>query len=185
MTRVRRSRDRGRLDDMPLHLHHIVIDAHDLRALANFWAEALGWNVLSVRDREVVVGASIDAPVGLCFMPAGAAQKVVKNRIHLDLTTTVDDRDAEIERLLDIGHAGSTSVRRARSPGMCWPIRKGTSSASSALRPRWSTDTWVPWCARSRVPCRVLRGRFVDGHAPTTRRNGADGRSVISRSKHI
>jgi hypothetical protein len=28
--------------DMPVHLHHIVIDAHDLRALASFWAEALG-----------------------------------------------------------------------------------------------------------------------------------------------
>ena len=103
MTRVRRSRGRGRLDDMPLHLHHIVIDAHDLRALADFWAEAPGWDVLSVREREVVVGASIDAPVGLCFMPAGATTKVVKNRVHLDLTTTVDDRDAEIERLLAIG----------------------------------------------------------------------------------
>ena len=59
--------------------------------------------MLSVREREVVVGASVDAPVGLCFMPAGATRKVVKNRVHLDLTTSGDDRDAEIERLLHIG----------------------------------------------------------------------------------
>jgi predicted enzyme related to lactoylglutathione lyase len=89
--------------NMPVRLHHIVIDAHDLRALAEFWAEALGWTVLSTRETEVVVGPSLDAPVGLCFMPAGATTKTVKNRVHLDLTTTADDRDAELERLLGLG----------------------------------------------------------------------------------
>jgi predicted enzyme related to lactoylglutathione lyase len=88
---------------MPVRLHHIVIDAHDLAALAGFWAEALGWTVLSTREREVVVGPSVDAPLGLCFMPAGAITKTVKNRVHLDLTTTADDRDEEIERLLGLG----------------------------------------------------------------------------------
>src|SRR5262249_9788703 len=28
---------------MPVRLHHIVIDAHDLPALARFWTQALGW----------------------------------------------------------------------------------------------------------------------------------------------
>ena len=88
---------------MPVHMHHIVIDAHDLSRLARFWAEALGWTVLSTREREVVVGSSVDAPVGLCFMPAGATTKTVKNRLHLDLTTAADDRDSEIERLLGLG----------------------------------------------------------------------------------
>ena len=88
---------------MPVRMHHIVIDAHDLPALAGFWAEALGWTVLSTREREVVVGPSVDAPIGLCFMPAGATMKTVKNRVHLDLTTTADDRDDEIERLLGLG----------------------------------------------------------------------------------
>jgi predicted enzyme related to lactoylglutathione lyase len=88
---------------MPVRLHHIVIDAHDLPALAAFWAEALHWSVLSTREREVVVGPSVDAPVGLCLMPAGETRKTVKNRVHLDLTTSADDRDAEIERLLGLG----------------------------------------------------------------------------------
>ena len=101
---------------MPVRMHHIVIDAHDLDAEARFWAEALHWSVLSSREREVVVGPSPDAPIGLCFMPAGATRKTVKNRVHLDLTTTADDRDAEIERLLalgarrvDIGQTGQES----------------------------------------------------------------------------
>ncbi|WP_248580737.1 VOC family protein [Nocardioides sp. InS609-2] len=87
---------------MPLRVHHVVIDAHDLLGLGRFWADALGWQVLSVREREVVVGPSLDAPVGICLMPAGDT-KTVKNRLHLDLTTEAADRDAEIERLLALG----------------------------------------------------------------------------------
>ncbi len=101
---------------MPVRMHHIVIDTHDLPALARFWAEALGWTVLSTKEREVVVGSSVDAPIGLCFMPAGATTKTVKNRVHLDLTTTAKDRDDEIERLLvlgarrvDVGQTGEES----------------------------------------------------------------------------
>jgi predicted enzyme related to lactoylglutathione lyase len=101
---------------MPVRLHHVVVDAHDLRSLAEFWAEALGWRVLSAREREVVVGPSVDAPVGLCFMPAGSTRKTVKNRVHLDLTTSAEDRDAEIERLIalgarrvDVGQSGEES----------------------------------------------------------------------------
>jgi predicted enzyme related to lactoylglutathione lyase len=100
---------------MPLTLHHIVIDAHDLQGLARFWSEALGWKILSQREREVVVGPDVAAPVGICFMPV-VDVKTVKNRLHLDLTTGVVDRDSEIERLLalgaqrvDIGQTGAES----------------------------------------------------------------------------
>lgn len=42
--------------DMPVRLHHIVIDAHDLPGLARFWTQALGWKVLSEREDEIVIG---------------------------------------------------------------------------------------------------------------------------------
>ncbi len=100
---------------MPLSLHHIVVDAHDLPGLARFWAQVLGWRVLSERDREVVIGPSVDSPVGICFMPV-TEPKQLKNRLHLDLTTGADDRDAEVERVLrlgarrvDIGQTGEES----------------------------------------------------------------------------
>jgi predicted enzyme related to lactoylglutathione lyase len=100
---------------MALRLHHIVVDAHDLLALARFWAQALGWLILSEREHEVVIGPDETAPVGMCFMPVSDV-KTVKNRVHLDLTTGSDDRDAEIERLLalgarrvDIGQTGTES----------------------------------------------------------------------------
>ena len=87
---------------MPVRLHHIVIDTHDLPGLARFWTEALGWRVLSEREREIVIGPSVNAPVGICFMPVTDA-KTVKNRVHVDLTTSAADRDQEIERLIALG----------------------------------------------------------------------------------
>ena len=101
--------------DMPVRLHHIVIDAHDLPGLARFWAQALGWKVLSDREDEIVIGTDQNAPVGICFMPVTDA-KTVKNRVHLDLTSGAADRDQEIDRLLalgarrvDIGQTGAES----------------------------------------------------------------------------
>ena len=87
---------------MPVTLHHVVVDTYDLPGLARFWTQALGWKVLSEREREIVIGPDVSAPVGLCFMPV-TDPKTVKNRLHLDLTTEAGDRDAEIERLLALG----------------------------------------------------------------------------------
>ena len=51
----------------------------------------------------------------MCFMPV-ADPKTVKNRVHLDLTSSAADRDQEIDRLLalgtrrvDIGQTGAES----------------------------------------------------------------------------
>jgi len=100
---------------MPVRLHHIVIDTHDLPRLAQFWTQALGWKVLSEREGEIVIGTDENAPVGICFMPV-TDRKIVKNRVHLDITTAAEDRDQEIERLLalgarraDIGQTGEES----------------------------------------------------------------------------
>ncbi|MFE1923702.1 VOC family protein [Streptomyces asoensis] len=100
---------------MPVSLHHLVIDAHDLPALARFWAEVLHWRVLSEREREIVIGPEETALVGICFMPV-TEPKAVKNRLHLDLTCGAEDREAEIERILalgarraDVGQSGDES----------------------------------------------------------------------------
>lgn len=87
---------------MPVSLHHIVIDTHDLPALARFWTRVLDWRILSEREREIVIGPDENAPVGICFMPV-TDPKAVKNRLHLDLTPGPDDREAEIERILALG----------------------------------------------------------------------------------
>ena len=77
--------------------------------------EALGWKVLSERENEIVIGTDENAPLGMCFMPV-TEPKTVKNRVHLDLTSSAADRDQEIDRLLalgarrvDIGQTGAES----------------------------------------------------------------------------
>jgi Glyoxalase-like domain len=123
--------------DMPVRLHHIVIDAHDLPGLARFWTKALGWKVLCERENEIVIGTDENAPLGICFMPV-TDPKTVKNRVHLDLTSGAADRDQEIDRLLGSGLAGSISGRPAKSPGLSWPTPRETSSAWCARRKRSS-----------------------------------------------
>ncbi|MGY1434906.1 VOC family protein [Streptomyces reniochalinae] len=98
---------------MALSLHHLVVDAHDLPALARFWCRVLEWRVLSEKEREVIIGPSAEAGTGICFMPVTDA-KSVKNRLHFDLAP--DDQEAEVARLLalgarrlDIGQGGGRS----------------------------------------------------------------------------
>jgi len=87
---------------MPVTLHHVVVDTHDLPSLARFWSRALGWPVLSERENEIVIGPDVNAPVGMCFMPVSDVKRV-KNRVHLDVTTSAGDRGSEIERLISLG----------------------------------------------------------------------------------
>ena len=88
---------------MPVALHHVVIDTHDLQTLPAFWAAALGWRVLSVREREVVVGPSVERP-RRAVLHAGAGrqdrQEPAPPRPDHD---GGEDRDAEIDRLLALG----------------------------------------------------------------------------------
>ncbi len=96
---------------MPVRLHHIVVDAHDLPGLARFWTQALG----SERAREIVTRTGENAPAGMCFMPV-TDPKTVKNRVHLDLTLrragprTGDERLLPLAaRRVDIGQTGAES----------------------------------------------------------------------------
>ena len=131
---------------MAVRLHHVVVDAHDLPGLARFWAQALGWRVLSERGREVVIGPDESAPIGMCFMPVPET-KTIKNRVHLDLTTGADDRDAEIERLLrlgarrvNIGQTGRGILDRSRRSGGKRILRRAPEINPHRMRPlvtRW------------------------------------------------
>lgn len=78
----------------------IVIDAHDPRALARFWADVLGYRVLSEEDEEVLIAKGEDNYPGVCFVPVDDA-KTQKNRLHIDLNP--DDHKTEVERLLALG----------------------------------------------------------------------------------
>jgi hypothetical protein len=100
---------------MASRLTEISLDCHDPDLLADFWTAALDWVVLDREPGLVEVGparasdqALLDAvrsgPVPpTMFLAAVAEGKVVKNRMHLDLSPVDRSRDEEVERLLALG----------------------------------------------------------------------------------
>ncbi|HEX2575836.1 MAG TPA: VOC family protein, partial [Aquihabitans sp.] len=95
---------------MQIRMENVVFDARDHRALAHWWADALGWIVHNESEDEVGVCAEVN-PDGsypspeLTFVPVddpGAGRE----RVHLELnSTSVEDQRATVERLLALGAA--------------------------------------------------------------------------------
>jgi predicted enzyme related to lactoylglutathione lyase len=95
----------------------ISFDAHDAATVAQFWAAALGRQLAEGADihNAVVLPADITTTgPRLAFhqVPEG---KTVKNRVHVDLTTT--DLDSETDRLQQLG---ATIVRDVSGNGNHW-----------------------------------------------------------------
>jgi predicted enzyme related to lactoylglutathione lyase len=80
----------------------LCIDANDPLRLANFWAVALHWKI-DESDGEIGLVPTDDTTFGILFEPV-SEQKVGKNRIHLDLTSTsIDDQRETVETLVELG----------------------------------------------------------------------------------
>lgn len=103
---------------MSLRWQNTCIDTPDPAGLARWWAELLGWRITFEDDEEVEVRPPADAPESgrcpdLLFLKTDD-EKVVKNRLHVDLRP--DDRDAEVARAealgatrVDIGQGDDTT----------------------------------------------------------------------------
>ena len=85
---------------MGLEWEQVIIDASDPAALGRWWREALGWVVVNDDPEEFEIRPAASRLPGLLFARVPGA-KASKNRLHLDLRP--DDRDAEVQRMLDLG----------------------------------------------------------------------------------
>ena len=88
-----------------LSIQCIDIDCADPRALAEFWAAALGWRRTHDSDDEVALEPAEhsleDGVVPDLLFIRVAEGRVAKNRLHLDLRP--DDQAAEVARLETLG----------------------------------------------------------------------------------
>lgn len=107
---------------MGLRIDWIVIDCQNPRELARFWREALNYEELENDDPNEVLLVPRDGSRRRLLLGKDPDQKVVKNRLHLDLRP--DDRDAEVARLeglgakrVDIGQGDVTWVVMADPEG--------------------------------------------------------------------
>ncbi len=80
----------------------LVIDAHDVHAQAQWWAEVLDYTVTSDEPDNVEISPPDDRSPTLLFAQV-PENKTVKNRIHIDVNATDRDQEAEVERLLGMG----------------------------------------------------------------------------------
>ena len=107
-----------------LRLQCITVDAHDPRALAQFWAEVLGWKIgEGVNDIEVWIERELGDPNNTGFPDIlflkNSDVKNVKNRLHLDLRP--DDQDAEVRRLEKLG-AKRIEIGQSADPDTSWVV---------------------------------------------------------------
>ncbi|MDO8145515.1 VOC family protein [Isoptericola sp. 178] len=115
---------------MPLRWYSTVVESTDPRALAGWWAEALGWEFAYESDEECVLvppwarelGRSLtfhQTPPGMVFVRV-EHEKSSKNRLHWDFAPhTSDDRDAEIDRL---GSLGATRIDVGQPADASWTV---------------------------------------------------------------
>ncbi len=88
---------------MSLSVHQVAVDCKDASLLSGFWANALGY---TKEDWGEEYGAMVYSPdnagIRIIFLPV-PEQKAVKNRVHLDVKTEDSAREAEVERLVNLG----------------------------------------------------------------------------------
>src|SRR4051794_30345324 len=86
---------------MPTGLVAVAFDAREPTAVARFWSELLGREVVDEGDGVLLPGS--ERQVGLRFV-AASTEKIGLNRIHLHLTSaTPEDQRATVEKALSLG----------------------------------------------------------------------------------
>ena len=81
----------------------LCIDALDPPGLARFWADALHWEIDENSRDEIGITPAHGTGFPILFLPV-PGKKVGKNRIHLDLTTTsLDDQAETVASLIALG----------------------------------------------------------------------------------
>jgi len=106
---------------MALRIQNVSIDCLDPPRLAAFWAKVLGWRITFVEAEEVVLeppdGSPAEGVVADIVFLRVPDERVVKNRLHLDLRP--DDQFAEVQRLEGLG---ATRVDIGQSPECTWVV---------------------------------------------------------------
>ncbi len=107
-----------------LRFENVIVDARDIRALADFWREALGWVVTYDDGEEICLnpgGGDVDDPAtwlfpDLVFVKVDTPE-TGRQRIHLDLASaSVEEQQATVERLLALGATRADVGQPADAP---------------------------------------------------------------------
>jgi predicted enzyme related to lactoylglutathione lyase len=84
-------------------LREVNIDCNDPRRVAEFWGEVLGWDVQENDGLFWMSESGAPFPDLLLVFVGVPESKIVKNRVHLDVSPVGCDRDEEVARLEALG----------------------------------------------------------------------------------
>lgn len=111
---------------MASRITEICVNCSDPVAMAAFWSAALGYPEVDRDETSVEIRGAADRPSMLFIRTddVGGPPKAGPNRLHIDLSPTDCDRDAEVRRLeflgatqIDIGQGEQTWVVLADPEG--------------------------------------------------------------------
>ncbi|MER5870195.1 VOC family protein [Streptomyces sp. NPDC002044] len=89
---------------MACRISELVLDAADPERLAAFWNEVLGYVELGREDDgSIEIGPPDDGPRPTLVLSPSSSPRPGKLPLHLDVSATDRDQDAELERLLALG----------------------------------------------------------------------------------
>ena len=110
---------------MTSFISHTAVDCTNAYALSEWWKQLLGYVDLpddpNLPDHEECMIQRPDGGHRLLFIEV-PDEKVVKNRVHLDLRPRTGTRDEELERLLAHGAAQVEDLRGLHGPGSGWVV---------------------------------------------------------------
>ena len=105
---------------MTSRISHTSIDAHNAYEQSVFWSKVLGWaedaDDPNLPGHEECLILSPDRTQLLLFITV-PDEKVVKNRLHLDLRPVDGTREEEVARLVGLGAVELGDFRRADGTG--------------------------------------------------------------------
>jgi Glyoxalase-like domain len=88
---------------MSVVINTLTVDCHNPKAVAEFWAAALGWQVVEESEEGVMIAPYAEPRPGVfpVYFAENPDDKVVKNRWHFDLAPV--DQLEEVARLQSLG----------------------------------------------------------------------------------
>jgi predicted enzyme related to lactoylglutathione lyase len=93
------------------------IDSADPARLADFWSQALGYEVRhELPNGSIIIAQAPGATPALAFLRVPETKRA-KNRLHVDLSP--DDQEAEAERLIALG---ATRADVGQPPDAPWVV---------------------------------------------------------------
>ena len=87
---------------MACRFSELCVDCRDPVSLAGFWREVLDYRVTDSEEDMVELTGPEGAGPTILFV-AVPEDKIVKNRLHMDVSPTDREQDEEVERILALG----------------------------------------------------------------------------------